>query len=165
MGRAYRHARGDVTGADDGIAIRSLSDGDIPTVVALWRASGLLVPHNDPVADIALCRTSRHGDILIAEENGTILASIMVGHDGHRGWVYYLAVDPAHRRRGLGRQMMSAAEAWLAERRVRKLELMIRNSNHAVKGFYAALGYVEEPIVVMSRWLDGTQPNHPPPVR
>ena len=154
-----------MTGAGDDVVIRPLSDGDIPAVVALWRGSGLLVPHNDPVADIAFCRASRHGDVLVAEANGAIRASVMFGHDGHRGWVYYLAVDAADRRRGLGRQLMSAAEAWLAERHVRKLELMIRNSNHAVKGFYAALGYGEEPVVVMSRWLDGTRPNHPPPAR
>ena len=163
MGRAHGHARRDVNDGAEAIVVRPLNDADIVNVVALWRASGLVVPHNDPVADIALCRRSGHGDVLVAVDGGAVVASVMVGHDGHRGWVYYLAVHPHCRREGLGRRLMAEGEAWLRARGVRKLELMIRSTNEAVKGFYSRLGYAEEPVTVMSRWLDGTRPGMPPP--
>ncbi|MFO0997372.1 MAG: GNAT family acetyltransferase [Alphaproteobacteria bacterium] len=138
-------------------AIRPFRDEDLAAVVALWRVSNLTVPHNDPVQDIAFCRRSGHGEVLLGEEDGTIVASVMVGHDGHRGWVYYVAVEPSRRGAGWGRRIMDAAEAWLRSRGVRKMEFMIRNSNIAVREFYAHLGYKEEPVAVMSRWLDGTR--------
>ena len=138
--------------------IRSYREADEGAVIALWEACGLTRPWNPPAADIALLCRSGHGRILVAVQDGGVIGSVMVGHDGHRGWVYYLAVDPSHRHGGLGRRLMRAAEAWLEECGVRKLELMIRNSNVAVAAFYAGLGYREEPVRVMSRWLDGTQP-------
>ena len=138
-------------------AIRSYRDADEAAVVGLWNACGLTRPWNPPSADIAFARSSGHGEILLAVEAAEIVGSVMVGHDGHRGWVYYLAVSPAHRQRGLGRRMMEAAEEWLIGRGVRKCELMIRSSNEAAGGFYARLGYDREPVLVMSRWLDGTQ--------
>lgn len=113
------------------------------------------MPWNDPVEDIALCRESGHGEILVAEGDGGIVASVMVGHDGHRGWLYYLAVAPERRRGGLGRRMVAEAEAWLGARGVPKVELMIRDTNSEVAAFYARLGYIQEPRIVMSRRLDG----------
>ena len=138
-------------------AIRPYREADEAAVVTLWRACGLTRPWNPPAADIGLVRSSGHGEILLAEDAEQIVGSIMVGHDGHRGWVYYLAVTPAHQQRGLGRRLMVAAEEWLIARHVRKCELMIRSSNEAAAGFYAKLGYDREPVLVMSRWLDGTQ--------
>ena len=139
------------------IEIRSYSDADEAAVIALWEACGLTRPWNPPVADIAFLRSSGHGEILLAPDAAGIVGSVMVGHDGHRGWVYYLAVAPQRQRRGLGRRLMAAAEQWLAARGVRKIELMIRTSNGAAAGFYEKLGYDREPVLVMSRWLDGTQ--------
>ena len=137
------------------ISIRSYRDRDEPAVVALWEACGLTRPWNPPAADIALLRGSGHGDILVATRRDEIIGSVMVGHDGHRGWIYYLAVAPSRRRGGLGRRLMGAAEAWLRERGIRKLELMIRDTNTEVTAFYGRLGYRIEPVTVMSRWLDG----------
>lgn len=137
--------------------VRSVQDGDETALIALWKACGLTRPWNPPEADIALVRRSGHGDILVAAEGGAIVGSVMVGDDGHRGWVYYLAVAPAHRHRGLGRRLMRAAEEWVAAHGVRKLELMVRDSNAAVAEFYERIGYEREPVLVMSRWLDGTQ--------
>lgn len=136
--------------------IRAYRDGDEAAVVALWQACGLTRPWNPPAGDIALLRRSRHGDILVAADGETVVGSVMVGHDGHRGWVYYLAVAPARRRGGIGGRLMAAAEAWVAARGVRKLELMVRDSNAAVVEFYERIGYAGEPVRVMSRWLDGT---------
>lgn len=137
--------------------IRPYREADETAVVALWEACGLTRPWNPPADDIAQLRRSGHGEILLAADGESVVGSVMVGHDGHRGWVYYLAAAPSRRQRGLGRRLMAAAEAWLADRGVRKCELMIRDSNAAVATFYDKVGYQREPVLVMSRWLDGTQ--------
>ena len=77
----------------------------------------------------------------------------MVGDDGHRGWVYYLAVDVVHRRRGVGGALMAAAENWMLSRGVAKVNLMVRHSNQAALGFYANLGYGDDEVTVISRRL------------
>lgn len=138
-------------------AIRPYRDLDENAVVALWQDCGLTRPWNPPSADIALLRGSGHGEILVATQGDSIIGSVMVGHDGHRGWVYYLAIALSHRRCGVGSRLMHAAETWLRERGIRKVELMIRDTNADVTAFYARLGYGREPVTVMSRWLDGTQ--------
>lgn len=136
--------------------IRPYRPDDEAQLVALWRAAGLLVnPLNDPQQDIRFCRESGHGEILVGEGDGGIVASVMVGHDGHRGWVYYLATVPERQRHGLGRRMMAAAEAWLEQRQVPKVELIVRDSNVRVIGFYQRLGYVVEPRALLSKRLDG----------
>ncbi|HTV89204.1 MAG TPA: GNAT family acetyltransferase [Stellaceae bacterium] len=139
------------------IEIRSWRDRDEAALIALWDTCGLSRPWNPPAGDIALIRRTGHGEILVAADGDEIVGSVVVGHDGHRGWVYYLAVAPTLRRGGLGRRLMRMAEAWAAARGVRKLELMVRDSNEAVAGFYERIGYAREPVLVMSRWLDGTQ--------
>jgi hypothetical protein len=79
------------------LAVAPIGDADIADVVALWQACGLTRPWNDPVADIALARSGRNSTVLIGRDGETIVATAMVGHDGHRGWVYYVAVDPYRR--------------------------------------------------------------------
>ena len=133
--------------------IEPYQDRDRNRVVALWRDCGLLVPHNDPVADIAFCRQSGHGEVFVGREGDGIVAALMVGHDGHRGWLYYLAVDPGRRHEGLAREITAHAERWLTGLGVRKVQLMIRGTNTAVRDFYTAIGYAEEPRVIMARWL------------
>ncbi|WP_024279964.1 GNAT family acetyltransferase [Xanthobacter sp. 126] len=137
------------------IAIGHASDADTEALAALWERAGLTRPWNDPHADIALARRGPHSTILVARDGGRILGSAMVGHDGHRGWVYYLAVEPDLQGRGLGRALLRAAEDWLRARAVPKLMLLVRPDNEKVRGFYAAEGYVEEPRIVFSRRLDG----------
>jgi ribosomal protein S18 acetylase RimI-like enzyme len=137
------------------IAIAPLQAGDTGPVVRLWERCGLTRPWNDPRADIAQAMRGRESTILVARCDGAVAASVMVGHDGHRGWFYYLAVDPALRGQGLGRRMVAEAETWLATRGVAKAMLLVRPENSAVQGFYAALGYQVEPRTLMTRWLDG----------
>ncbi len=134
--------------------IRAMRDEDLGDVIGLWRAAGLTRPHNDPERDIAFARKSPASDILVGAIDGRIAASCMVGYDGHRGTVYYLAVLPQDQGKGLGKQILGAAEAWLKARGVWKLNLMIRADNEAVRDFYLASGYAEEPRLVMARWLD-----------
>jgi ribosomal protein S18 acetylase RimI-like enzyme len=135
--------------------IRSFQNTDRAAVIALWQACDLTRPWNDPDSDISFCVSRPESTILVGERDGKIVASVMTGHDGHRGWLYYLAVDPAAQKAGLGRAMVAAAEAWLQQRGVPKVMLMVRPENDKVRAFYDALGYAEEPRVIFSRRLDG----------
>jgi ribosomal protein S18 acetylase RimI-like enzyme len=137
------------------IAIGHAADTDTEALAALWERTGLTRPWNDPHADIALARRGPHSTILVARDGGRVLGSAMVGHDGHRGWVYYLAVEPELQGRGLGKALLRAVEDWLRTRAVPKLMLLVRPDNEKVRGFYASEGYVEEPRIVFSRRLDG----------
>ena len=137
------------------LAIRPAGAADEDAVVALWRACGLVVSYNDPGADFRFARGGAASDVLVAAgAAGRIVGSVMVGHDGHRGWLYYVAADPSSRLRGIGRRMVRAAEDWLRMRGVRKAELMVRRTNTGVIGFYERLGFEESNVVVMQRWLD-----------
>jgi hypothetical protein len=140
------------------LVIAEATDGDIDGVVALWKRCGLTREWNDPQADIALARTGKSAAVLVGRADGNVAASVMVGHDGHRGWFYYLSVDPAARRQGYGRAMVEAAEQWLAARHITKAMLMIRPDNAAVRAFYETLGYFDQPRTVLAKWLDGRPP-------
>jgi ribosomal protein S18 acetylase RimI-like enzyme len=126
---------------------------DAAQVTALWRACGLTRPWNDPAADFALAQRGGSSAVLVARADGAIAGSVMTGFDGHRGWVYYLAVAPAHRGHGLGRALMAAAEQWLRERGAPKIQLMVRADNDAALGFYAALGMERQEVVVLGRFF------------
>jgi len=137
------------------LTIRSAVPEDEPGVVALWRACDLVASYNDPAADFRFARAGACSDVLVGEdEAGRIGGSVMVGHDGHRGWLYYVAAAPQFRGSGIGRQMVQAAEAWLAQRGVVKAQLLVRETNTKVVSFYEHLGYEVAPRVVMAKWLD-----------
>ena len=146
-----------MTGAPP-LAIRPFQPGDQDAVTALWQVCGLLRPWNDPGSDIALCMETPASNLFVAgavdeDSIAGLWATIMCGSDGHRGWLYYLAVDPARRRAGIARSMVRHAEERLGEQGIRKVELMIRPENTAVREFYECVGYEVEPRLVMSRWL------------
>lgn len=134
--------------------IRPFEDGDLEVVCRLWRDCDLLVPHNDPDRDIAFARQTPTAEIFVGEDDSGVVATVLAGHDGHRGWLYYLAVAPHAQRAGRGRAMVNHAEAWLGELGVWKVNLMIRAGNHRVRDFYATIGYEEEPRIVMARRLE-----------
>ena len=130
--------------------IRSATLGDEAAVTALWQECGLTVPYNDPAADFRFALGKPNSDILVTEDlNG----AVMVGHDGHRGWLYYLAVAPARQRQRVGRMLVTAAEQWLAARGVPKVQLMVRDTNTAVAAFYQRLGFDLMPRINMQKWL------------
>lgn len=136
------------------ISIREAVMEDEHQVVALWKACGLTVRYNDPQADYHFALWGSASTVLVAEnELCKIVGSIMVGHDGHRGWLYYLAAAPDVRGTGVGRAMVDAGEDWLKIRRVRKVQLMVRPDNTEVVSFYDRLGYEDMPRVLMSKWL------------
>ncbi|HVE23208.1 MAG TPA: GNAT family acetyltransferase [Acidocella sp.] len=136
------------------LTIRRATADDEPAVVALWRACDLVASYNDPAADFAFAKAGACSDVLVGvDEAGRIKASAMVGHDGHRGWLYYVASDPESRGAGFGRQIVTAAEAWLRERGVVKAQLLVRETNTKVVSFYERLGFEVAPRVVMGKWL------------
>ena len=129
---------------------------DEADVIALWEACGLTRPWNDPAADFARAIAGPASAVLVRREGGALVASVMVGDDGHRGWVYYLAVAPARRRDGLGRAMMAEAEVWLSAHGAPKLQLMVREDNEEALGFYEALGLERQEVVTLGRFLSGS---------
>jgi ribosomal protein S18 acetylase RimI-like enzyme len=140
------------------LTIAPIADADVAAVAALWQRCGLTRPWNDPTSDITFARKGPNSAVLVGREANAIVASVMVGHDGHRGWVYYVAVDPDHRQKKYGRVVMDAAENWLRERGIEKLMLLVRSDNTAVKAFYEQLGYDAQERVIYAKWLDGREP-------
>jgi len=140
------------------LAIVEIEDADIAAVIALWQACDLTRPWNDPSSDIALARRGANSTVLIGREGDAIVATAMVGHDGHRGWIYYVASDPNRRGKGYGRAIMNAAEDWLRAAGMPKLQLLVRRENAGVAAFYQSLGYEEAQTVVFAKWLDGREP-------
>lgn len=130
--------------------IRSATETEEAAVTALWRECGLTVPYNDPAADFRFALGKSNSDILVADD---LCGSVMVGHDGHRGWLYYLAVAPQRQRQGVGRMLVAAAEQWLAARGIPKVQLMVRETNEAVTAFYLRLGFDPMPRINMQKWL------------
>lgn len=119
----------------------------------LWESVGLTRPWNDPTGDLNRALESPSSTVLAAVSGSDLQGTVMVGHDGHRGWMYYLAVDPAFRGVGVGTRLVRAAESWLRWQNVPKAQLMIRQSNASVVGFYEGLGYADQPVIVMGRSL------------
>ena len=135
------------------VEIGELREADIEAAVALWREAGLLRPWNDPHADIRLALAGPSSVVIAARVEARLAATAMVGWDGHRGWIYYLAVARDLQRRGIGAQMVKAAEDWLAERGAPKLNLLVRAENDAVLSFYQSLGYGRSDSILLQRVL------------
>jgi GNAT superfamily N-acetyltransferase len=136
------------------VRIAPYTDAAFSDVVALWNTCGLNVPYNDPAQDISLLTSYPNAALFLGHRGEQLIGTIMVGHDGHRGWLYRLAVAPEFRRLGFGRALVRHAESWLSEQRIRKAQLMIRDTNAAVRDFYVRIGYGVQPRLVMARWLD-----------
>jgi ribosomal protein S18 acetylase RimI-like enzyme len=132
-------------------SIRTVDDGDVPALITLWQAAGVARPWNDPATDIAFARRGPHSTVLVAEEAGQIVASVMVGEDGHRGWVYYVATQPERQGSGLGKAVMAAAEDWLRARGIWKVQLLVRSGNERALRFYEHLGYHDTQSVCLQK--------------
>ena len=134
--------------------ITPLTDADIGEVIALWTQCGLTRPWNDPYADIALARETPSSDVLIGRHEGRIVATAMVGSDGHRGYAYYEAVDPDLQRTGLGREIMEAAETWLKARGCPKFHVLVRSANTEAMAFYERLGFATDDALLLGKRFD-----------
>jgi len=137
------------------LVISDLGEDEIDAAVDLWREVNLTRPWNDPHADARLAMAGPTSTILAGHLDGRLVATVMVGADGHRGWVYYLGVLPDCRGRRFGEAMMRAAEQWIMARGMPKLQLMVRHDNAAAIGFYEAIGYKQEGVAVLSKRFDG----------
>jgi len=152
------------SGTRDGVGLRlpapalrvvEATDDDVAPLVELWTGCGLTRPWNDPERDIADARATATSTVLVGHVDvagaDVVVSSAMAGYDGHRGWLYYVAVDPAWQGRGFGRETVVAAEAWLAAQGASKVQLMVRRTNGDATGFYAALGYTDQETTVLGR--------------
>ncbi|HTU24502.1 MAG TPA: GNAT family acetyltransferase [Pirellulales bacterium] len=136
--------------------IRLFQDSDEPGVVDLWNAVfAYTAPHNDPAVSIRRKRAVQPELFLVAEIAGRIVGSVMGGYDGHRGWIYSLAVSPAQRRRGIGAALMKRVESELARLDCPKINLQVLRANAAVVDFYRRLGYAVEDRLSLGKLTDG----------
>lgn len=133
--------------------IRTFKPADNEAVILLWQSCNLVVPHNDPQKDIERKLQVNPELFLVGEAGGKIIASVMGGYEGHRGWLNYLAVSPAHRGKGYGRAIVNAVEQLLSQRGAPKINLQVRSTNTAVIAFYQALGYKVDDIISLGKRL------------
>ena len=133
--------------------IRPFEEPDEEAVVTLWERCGLLRPWNDPRKDIARKRAIQRDLFLVGVVDGTLVATVMAGYDGHRGWINYLAVDPAHRRRGFGRTLMVEVERRLRALGCPKINLQVRADNPTAAAFYRHVGFAEDDVVSFGKRL------------
>lgn len=135
------------------VPVRPYREADEAQVVALWQECGLTRPWNDPHKDIARKLQVQRELFLVVEREGRVAATIMAGYDGHRGWVYYLAVAPAYRGQGIATQLMRHVEGELEARGCPKLSLLVRSTNAGVLAFYRKLGYAQDESVPLGKRL------------
>jgi ribosomal protein S18 acetylase RimI-like enzyme len=135
------------------VEIRPFEESDRAGLIELWHRCDLTRPWNDPDRDVDR-KLARDGELLlVGVVDGSIVATVMAGYDGHRGWVNYLAVDPDHRGSGHGAAVMRAAEARLLALGCPKVNLQIRTSNADAVAFYESIGYSMDDVVSMGRRL------------
>jgi ribosomal protein S18 acetylase RimI-like enzyme len=145
---------GNTTSPISALPTRAFRIEDESAVIELWRRCGLVVPHNNPHKDIARKMRVRPDLFRIGEFDGRIVATVMIGYEGHRGWINYLAVDPDHRNRAFGRQMMDEAERLLRTEGCPKNNLQVRRTTTDVLAFYKAIGYFEDAAVSLGKRLE-----------
>jgi ribosomal protein S18 acetylase RimI-like enzyme len=137
--------------------VREFQPQDEEAVIGLWERCGLVRPWNDARKDISRKLKVRPDLFLVGVADGRVVATVMTGYDGHRGWINYLAVAPEERRRGCGRTIMREAEDRLRVAGCPKVNLQVRHGNADVIAFYVSLGYVQDEVVSMGRRLDVDQ--------
>ncbi len=136
------------------VTIRPFRPADEAAVIALWQACDLIRPQNDPKKDIARKLRVNPEWFLVAEQNEQIVAAVMAGYEGHRGWINYLAVDPTQRRSGIGRDLMAEAERVLRAAGCPKINLQVRPENKDVIAFYEAIGFSVEGAISLGKRLE-----------
>ena len=136
------------------LEIRCYKESDQEAVVQLWRECGLTVARNDPVKDINRKLRVQREMFLVGSLGTRLVATVMAGYEGHRGWINYLAVAPDRQKMGFGRRLMEEAEIRLRAAGCPKINLQIRSSNAGVIEFYKAIGYSVDDVVSMGKRLE-----------
>lgn len=136
------------------ITFRIAEKTDQQNAIQIWHDAGLTRPHNDPDNDFSFALSGQESDILLAEQSGEIIGTCMVGHDGHRGAIYYLAVSPNHQAKGLGKLLMQEAEDYLLAKGAWKINLFVRHGNEKVSNFYDKLGYAPIQAASFAKVID-----------
>jgi len=135
------------------LAIRSFQVSDEPDVIKLWHRCNLVVPQNDPHKDIEMKLHMQPELFLVGLISGRIVSTVMSGYDGHRGWIYYLAVDPDFQQNGIGRRMVEKTELKLRKLGCSKINLQVRKSNRSVIAFYQRIGFLDDDVLGMGKRL------------
>ena len=134
--------------------IRTFQTSDESSVISLWERCDLLRPWNDPKRDIQRKLNVQPEMFLVGVAVEEVVATVMAGYEGHRGWINYLAVAPEHRRKGLGRAMMAEAESLLERAGCPKVNLQIRGTNSSAIQFYRRLGYQVDDVVSLGKRIE-----------
>ena len=135
------------------LAIRSFRATDESDVINLWHRCNLVVPQNDPNKDIEMKLQVQPELFLVGIISNRIVSTVMSGYDGHRGWIYYLAVDPDFQQNGIGRRMVEKTETKLRKLGCSKINLQVRNSNKSVIAFYQHIGFLDDDVLGMGKRL------------
>ena len=138
--------------------IREFDVRDQDALVNLWKECKLTVPWNDPHKDIQRKLKVDPDLLLVGELSGSIIASVMGGYDGHRGWINYLAVATQHRRKGYARAIMEHVEMCLKRKGCPKINLQVRESNTDIIAFYEAIGYGNDNVLGFGKRLEQDNP-------
>lgn len=141
--------------------VRVFEPRDEEAVLSLWERCDLIRPWNDPRKDIARKLLAQPELLLVGVHHDVIVATVMVGYDGHRGWINYLGVSPDFRRHGFGRTIMLAAERLLRERGCPKINLQVRRTNLDVVAFYRAIGYLDDDVISLGKRLESDEQRPP----
>jgi len=149
---------GDPFGIDP-LVIDLYNSDDEADMIELWQECGLVVPWNNPLSDIARKMADSPELFFSGKVDGRLVASCMAGYDGHRGWIYFLAVAKSQRRNGLAAKLVAHVETKLLDLSCPKLELMVRDTNHEVIDFYEAIGFRLDPVRVLSKRLSDDAPH------
>jgi len=139
-------------------AIRSYRSEDREALVALWSACDLVQPQNNPHRDVDRKAARDPENLLVLEDNGQLIGAVMVGYEGHRGWINYLAVHPDRQRQGLGRLLMAEAETRLRGLGCAKVNLQVRRSNESATEFYRRIGYAIDDVLSLGKRLEDDTP-------
>ena len=137
------------------LEIRPYSEADETQVIRIWADCGLVVPQNDPRADIQRKLAVKRHLFLVGCIDGAVIATVMAGYEGHRGWLNYLAVKPDHHGKGIGRSMVEEAEMLLRAEGCPKINLQVRRTNANVIRFYEKIGYKVDDVVSLGKRIAG----------
>ena len=143
--------------AESSLLIRPFKEGDKEALVSLWNMCKLTVPWNNPYKDIARKLNVQSELFLMGYLEDKLIASIIAGYDGHRGWINYFAVHPDFQQRGYGKQLMDNVENKLRELGCPKINLQIREGNDKVLSYYQKHGFVEEKRINMGKRIENDQ--------